>query len=331
MTTTEPVITIPVITIPKHTDKHLGFLNSSWVSPFEIDGKVWPSVERYVFAKQFEGTILEEKIRLAKNMYLAKLMARPKKILIDDNGHLTKIYVYGEENCQISDSYVLTKRKHFKKATKAKFHQNKKLMAMLLKTNGIKIRGENGLGDILEDLRQNSSKPKKDIKRFISNPNKDIKIDENVTREMTNSFLRGIRWVKEMENIKKSGGEAEMLEDVFYNFYDENDAETLKITNQILFVIREWVSYICGVWEEVIKNMPNFNNLVRDIENQIKNQNHKKGNYLAISIFLAAIIRWVLFDATEDERERFIFRLKIIKRKNFILPPLRRNYRTKIL
>jgi len=314
----------PVITIPKHTDKHLGFLNSAWVSPFEIDGKIWQSVERYVFAKQFEGTVLEEKIRLAKNMYLAKLLARPRKLLIDDDGHLTKTYVYGEENCQISDSYTVSGRtKHLKKATKAKFNQNKKLMAMLLKTNGIKIKASDpDLGDILEDIRQNGSAiKKKDIKRFISNPGKDIKSGEN-HEDLVDHFIRGIQWVKEMEHIKKGKSEwqTEMLEDVFYNFYDENDPETLKITNQILTIIREWVNYICGIWQEVIKNMPNFNDLVRGVEIKLK--------HLATSIFLAAIIRWVLMDATCDERERFIFRSKILKKKNFILPPLRRNYRT---
>lgn len=321
----------PIITIPKHTDKHLGFLNSSYISPFEINGQKWQSVERYVFAKQFEGTVLEEKIKTAKNMFLAKLLAKKKKILIEDSdGRLVRLTVYGNENCQISNGYNYeTKRKHLKKATKAKFKQNKKLMAMLLKTKGIKIKSScEILGEILEEIRLDSGKPKKVNKRTISNPKKDIKsgiLNEDIESSIF-GIKNGIKWIKEVENIKDKGNcETEILEDVFYNFFDEDAPETLKISSEILFVIREWVSYICESWEDVIKNMPNFNNLVRNVEEHIKSD--VQTDCLATSIFLAAIIRWIEMDATKDEKERFLFRSKIIKKKNFILPPLRRNYR----
>jgi len=321
--------TQPVITIPKHTDKYLGFLNSAWVSPFEIDGKKWQSVDRYLLAKQFEGTVLEEKIRNAKNMFLAKRLANPKKILLEENDRLIRKYVYGEENCQMSDSWADSKNKHLKKATKAKFMQNKKLMEQLLKTKGIKIKGEGLIGEILEEIRNNGfSEKKKEIKRFISNPEKDIKFiaetPEKVEKTIK-SFIKGVHWVREMENIKKVGNEIEMLEDVFYNFFDENDPETLKITNEVLGIVRDWMFYICESWENVIKNMPNFNELVRNIEEIIKT--HKIADSFTVSIFLASIIRWIEMDATADEKERFYFRLGILKKKNFILPPLRRKYR----
>lgn len=342
--------TEPVITIPDSKDTVLGYLNNSNIHfPFVLENKTWPTVEHYVLAKRFEGTTLEEEIRKAKNVYKARFLAKPTRIIIEEDGRIVKKVVYGSKAstwCTIREDWGDEKElEYLEKAIRAKFRQNKKAMVRLLKTEGIRIINNTSLflstGSILEKIRDEFLEEKrrpddkrKQIRKFAA-PYADIGTSMLTEEEqnMVLSMITSIQILKEMESISCNAQTTlEMFEDVFYNFLGNvRKTETLSSGEEILSVIKNWCNQRSSNWTEVTRSMPKYESLMRNIENIIKTSpiggNTQAQARVKISIFVSSLIRWLRMDATLDERKTFFNRAKNIKKENFILPPLRRSYR----
>ena len=111
------------ISIDDPRDPVLGFLNYRHEEPIEINGKIWPSIERYVLAQSFIGSRpdAEERIRLAKSsLAVSKLFKTSQKIEISPDGEVIKkeVFTSGHAPIQIDfEGVVLV-------AIKAKFKKS---------------------------------------------------------------------------------------------------------------------------------------------------------------------------------------------------------------
>lgn len=357
--------TEPSIIIPDSRDNRLGYLNNANTHfPFVLENKRWATVEHFMLAKQFEGTTLEEEIRKAKNVYKARILAKPKRIICEEDGRVLKKIVYGRRGgdgettvsspqCVMREDWEKVKLSYLTKAVKAKFLQNKKALARLLKTEGMRIvdprKGCDGgaptvEASVLEKVRDEileerniasrgaaCQPPKKFAAPYADTKTSTLSEDEV---SIVKSFLKGVDILREIENIP-SCATLEMFEDVFYNFLGRLDEELLR-------VIKNWIKENSAKWTDVARNMPNYEAVMREIENILRKRETSVESENAffsasaslrvkISIFIATIIRWLRMDATSKEVDEFFKKAKSIKKENFVLPPLRRSYRVNIV
>jgi len=350
--------TEPSITIPAPNDGRLGYLHNANIhSPFVLEGKRWSTVEHFMLAKCFEGTILEEKIRVAKNVYKARILAKPRRIMFEENGMVYKKIIYGGKNkndptlesswCDIRGDWDVVKDEYLKKALRAKFLQNKKALEKLLRTEGMRIidpgKGikfasvlEKVRDEILEE-RESSTKEKgkAPVKKFAA-PYADMRSPFLSSDEIffVKSFLAAVNILKEIENLPSDTKiTLEMFEDIFYNFLDcLGSTDSFEEGKELLQIIKNWAGEHSAMWTDVTRNMPNYESVMREIESIVKSTTSSTlaSTRVKISIFTATIIRWLRMDATIEEKSAFITKAKIIKKENFVLPPLRRSYRVNI-
>lgn len=339
----------PIIVIPGPLDPRLGYLNKSNIHfPFVLENKTWPTIEHFILAKRFEGTTLEEEIRKSKNIYKARILAKPSRIIIEEDGRIIKKIVYGSSNqgwCTLREDWGSTKElEYLEMATRSKFFQNKKAMTRLIKTEGIHIIDPESetikTGPVLEKIRDEylekirSKENKKKQARKIGAPYADIRsrILSEEEQNLIVAMLSTVNILKNIESIpENTPATMEMIEDVFYNFSGDVRGESLSNGEEIISVIRGWATERSSNWTEVARNMPNYEALMRDVENIIKTSpigaTTSATTRVKIAIFIASLIRWLRMDASSVERSTFFSRSKIIKKENFILPPLRRSYR----
>lgn len=341
----------PVIVIPNPSDSHLGYLNNSNVfSPFTLEDKRWITVEHYMLAKRFEGTVLEEQIRTSKNVYAARILAKPKTVLVEEDGRFFRKVVYGPEAFRCTaltgKEWESQREGCLDQALRAKFHQNKRSLARLLKTEGITIIDpkDPAVGVILERIRdeilEERTTTKRAAKRKFAAPYADLRhasLTED-ERKLVNAFLNGVNILKIVENISGSQMTSDMLEDVFYNFL----GGSLEDTIEILEVIKAWIREISSSWTSTTRNMPTYESIMREVEaifrgvtaTGVSETTTRSVGVAATrvknSIFIATVIRWLRMDATSAERASFKTRPFDLKKENFVLPPLRRGYRSAI-
>lgn len=337
----------PVITIPKSTDSRLGYLNNTnTFAPFTLENKKWPTVEHYVLAKRFEGTVLEEEIRKSKNTYTAKMLTIPKNVFVEENGRVYRKIAYGTKEyiCEALSVKEWEKIRPLciENAIRAKFSQNKRFLAKLTRTEGMKIIDENDenntTGKILEKIRDeelNKHGEKKERKtRKFNAPYADVKggLSEDELLFVKN-FIATIGTLKEVEAISsQTPTTPEMLEDVFYNFYRPEMAigeSYFEEATEILNISKLWIAEHSLRWTEVTKNMPNYEKIVRGIESLFRETLKTKGKdafTIKNAILLATIIRWLRMDSTKLEKKLFLGR-HVINKDDYIIPPFRRDYR----
>ncbi len=335
-----------VIFIPSPSDLHLGYLNISNAQyPFVLENKIWKTVEHYMIAKCFEGTFLEEQIRNAKNVFIARILAKPKTILVEEDGRTVRKHVYGniskDEICYSKRKWGSLKREYLESATKAKFSAPRAL-SKLLKTEGMRIidsRDEDvgfALEKIRDDILNERMIVKPPPKRKFAAPYADVKVipggeilgNDQIFLE---NIINGIASLKQVENIKKDVPiTTEMIEDAFYNLLVSNGVHLNTVT-EILDSAKSWMAEMIKTWNDVIKNMPNFELLTSKVSGHLFPGVLGAGakTKLKTSIFMATLIRWVKMDATPDER-KILYSKITISSENFILPPLRREYRKNV-
>lgn len=332
----------PVIYIPSASDIKLGYLNiSSTLFPFTLEHKKWVTAEHYVLAKQFEGTTLEELIRMTKNVTQARLLAKPRYVsVVDDTGCISKRKVYGKHGvwCTSRPGWETIKDEYLERALRAKFLQNRKASERLVRTDGMSIIDSkySKVGPILENLRgeiiATKTKVKEPRKRTFSSPSSDIKngVMSDIEGELIENFLKTIDLVKYTEGIaKQEGYEDEIFEDVFHIMYGYEDVENSNVaqSSELLELFQKWIVEYLSSWTNVTKTMPNFSKMVDSVNKLLFDKIKNSRTRLKV-VFLACVtLRWLRHDATKIERETFLFRSKMIKKENIVFPPIRRNYR----
>lgn len=332
------------IQIPRPSDGKLGFLNTASYSEFILEGKNWPSVEHYMLAKQFEGSTLEEEIRTAKTISAARFLARPRSCIVQregENAGVSKKVLYGRDlSLQKRDGWAREEKNYLKEAIFAKFDQNPKLKATLVQTDGIeivsdprqiKVGYQKHLGKLLMELRENiisakatkKSKPPSWLKMTM--PDTDITGPGVLTDDeklFVSSILKILEWIRKIEKCPTV--HPEMLEDVFYNILGPERFAVAEVW-------KDWNEERIGSWSRVVKDMPKYEKLSREITSlstrvKFSDANHK----LLSSIFISTVIRWVRMDAKNISVSIFDD-AKNMKHTDIVLPPINRSYRNGVL
>lgn len=333
----------PVITVPPAGDPRFGYLNNENVRyPFSIEGKIWKSVEHFLLAKPFEGTVLEDQIRRAKNLVAARLLSKRRKILVEEDGRVYHQYVYGpDKTCYKNETW--NRKTYLKQAIEAKFVQNKIILAKLLTTEGMKISYEKDplTGNTIERfrdkyIRKTRKNATKVAKRIFAAPYADLNTGELVDNEIlvVKKYIKGVNILYDLENIdSREQPNVEMLEDVFYNFFP-----TKKLVPELLALFKQWTDTMFSKWSEMTKIMPNFESVLKEIEEMLVKELVKEfirpagkpigaKTKINLSMFIAVTIRWLRKDATEDERKIFYDPRDNFTEESFLFPPIKREYR----
>lgn len=329
----------PTILVPKPSDAKYGFLSVYGIYPFTIDEKIWPSVSHFMLAKQFEGTLLEDDIRQAKNITIAKLMAKQRCCIIREEGRLVKKTVYGL-NTQLgyqmrtdwSDPNI--RIWYLETGTRAKFDQNLRLKRRLIETDGLSIIDqefpENGdiltkirkdYVDAIDEERSNRSKTKKftsfglppiDIKSEVLTENEDLLVEKII-------IIAG--WLREMEGLASS--DPRMIEDAIFNIVPP------EIGTELLRAIQSWLELIFPEWSLMITKTPKFENLVTLLEKRLTNHrlpSFTKNDNLLSAIRIAIFIRWWRVDAN-GMANAILEKVKKLRKTHIFIPPIPRPYR----
>jgi len=321
----------PAIIIPKSTDQRYGFLALDSHHPFIIEEKIWPTVLHFLLAKQFEGTILEDEIRKAKSITLAKMMTRERHAIFHEDGRLIKKTVYGaNKNYQIRSDWSLVRNQYLKIALPAKFDQHPRLKKRLLETEGMSIVDpeDRELGIAIEAIRdlylkKARSKISSDTDRFtcFQAPLLDLTDIPAQDHTLIDIIIKCAHYIKEIEGM--AVGYPEMLEDVLYNLVPASTSEKL------IDVIKRWIETIFPVWSETVKEIPRFEKLVLTLEKKVETEFHSSQN-LYSAIFIASFIRWFRLDASPQIISAILTKSKKIKKSTLVIPPRVRAYRKNI-
>ncbi|HMP28153.1 MAG TPA: NADAR family protein [Saprospiraceae bacterium] len=312
----------PEFTIPSFTDSKNGYLNIAALYKFTLDNKEWPSVEHYRLAKRFEGSILEEEIRKAKTVNLAKTLMKPRSIIKNEDGIISKEIRYGKSNTFIREDWEDKDSIFIEAAVLAKFSQNKKIQERLISTIGIHFidKGCPYHAIALEKVRSYLTNEAKIVRVIINmpKPSDDIN-DKYLTLEeisLLKNFFVLCKSLKKLDSIpKETPIDENIVYDVLYNLIEERNPQ-----RKILQAADKWIEGLS--WSYITNQMPNFEKLIKEIgEYLIKNSPLPGGipppKKLQISMKIAAMFRW-------NRLEKILKRLASV---DIIIPPVKRKYR----
>jgi predicted NAD-dependent protein-ADP-ribosyltransferase YbiA (DUF1768 family) len=318
----------PCIVIPKYIGKNVkyGFLSIESQHEFEIEGKVWPTVEHFLLAKKFEGTTLEDAIRRCPTVGEARILSRPRSIVVEEDGHIEKRIRYGPDLTLVErGDWSIVKDTLLRKAIEQKYEQNPKLMRKLLATEGIDLVDEDpfiqdtelsyeSLKDtsmIVRGVARITSKIRREKLRAlrrpavpvftISNPNADL--------EKSSLTLEERRLVEYLAGLPSIESKRAFLE--------------TKLIPELYSTIRGWISSMR--WDVIASSQPKFEELIYNVKTLLGFSNTathplpgvgagvggervtegSAKERLCFALELAAIIRWMRLDAKLDMRITF--------------------------
>lgn len=326
----------PTITIPHHSDPKLGYLSTSSRHPFLLDEKIYPTVEHYILSKMFEGTMLEERIRMAKSVGMARAMVKPRHYIFEVDGRVVRRTVYGDDkSSRVRDDWGVQRTLAMRAALFAKFEQNPRLMGRLLSTEGATIVDPVNpyIGEITTELRDAkiammrtptiiTASPR------ISHPAADITGGPltGVERKFLRSTVDLLEKIRVCEGVDRIY--VEMLEDAVINLFNV-DISTLR---EVPDLIGTWVKDISEHWSSTIKTMPKFEGIVREVETLLQTTTLDPNDILSAAVTMSAVIRWmrmddVHVDGISDLKELLTQHAKKIKISQITLKPTTRPYR----
>jgi predicted NAD-dependent protein-ADP-ribosyltransferase YbiA (DUF1768 family) len=323
----------PTIIVPKPSDSRYGFLSMSSHHPFTLEDKVWPSISHFMLGKQFEGTMLENEIRSAGNVVLAKLITTRRSCIFQEDGRPVKKTVYGLKpnlGYEIRTDWSRVKLEYLEMGIRAKFDQNPRLMRKLLETNGMIIvdRETPEAGEILVRLRKElsdtASRKSRGGKKIssLSFPLVDLKTETLTTEEdhLITTIITITEWIREIEGIEIIY--PEMFEDAVINLLPES------ISGVVMVAIKGWVQEMLPEWSSLIGHLPRFEKVVKMVERRINHILPTLGENTTIqaAIFIASFIKWLKTDAENTEVVSILGKGKL-RKGNIFIPPIARSYR----
>jgi len=296
-----------------------GFLCNNFYSYFYLDGVNWYSVEHYLTAKKFQGTAFEELLSKTRTIEELRRLTKPKVVMKNKNGKIYKTKTYGRgkyihHNFDISQNWKDEYFNLIRRATFAKFSQNKNLQNLLKKTKNYTLvcKNDKYLGQILEEIRDklNNSKSIQDIKINWSKdyPFKNVHSDDkNILENVFNLCLK----IMVFENCGKIY--YEMVKDALINFIPKDVYHGYEnFTKQFMKEID---------WTYFYTSLPNYQNLLEYIENEIQNNNFEDVSKSSLIIFT------FLFWINHKYKYKNIFIDRNIKDEDIILSKGSRRYR----
>lgn len=260
-----------------------GFLCNNFYTYFYLDDVNWYSVEHYITAKKFQGTAFEELLRKTRTIEELRRLTKPKITTKNKKGKIYKIKTYGRgkyihHNFDISQNWKSDYINLIRKATFAKFSQNKNLQILLKKTKNYTLicKTDRYLGPILEEIRDklNNSKRIQDVKINWSKDYSYKKI-HNDDKIIISNILNLCFKIMKFEFCGKIYHE--MVTDSLINFipndlYYEYDNFTKQFMKDV-------------DWTYFYTNLPNYQKLLDYIEEYISSKNFEDITKSSIIIF----------------------------------------------
>lgn len=303
-------------------DQSLSFLSNESKHPIILEDKKWPSVEHYLQSKKFEGTLLEDEIRLAPSVFIAKNLSSPKYRIYYENKNRIVESSYGtiNQNYFIRDDWEDVEEEFLKKAVYAKFDQHPHLQEKLLETRNVKfINLDNPLlGPILEEYRHTLREKIKGRSTLNYNFFKDIeKVDISIVHNIEKILLS----ISKLERWNKKINQ-EMIEDLILIIIPK------KLKNNVFSYIRNF----CKIDSKIIyQRLPKTNKFIVETEffltkKLIKNTEEEIEIF---SLLIVSLVKWILLETTEKDRKMIYENiLKFSEHpENINIPKIKRDYR----
>lgn len=321
------------ITFSNPANPRIGFLSNESKHSFILEGEKWLTVEHYIQSKKFEGTSLEEEIRLAPTILMVKKLSSPTYYTYyNEKGERQEKYIYGNKKntYYIKEDWALSLRDNMKKAIYAKFDQHPCLQKKLLETRNVSLIDlYNPLtGPILEEYR--ASIRKLDRKKSHNYTNEDLyTLDINeqdllYISDLFHQFYKILDVVSKYEGWNKI--KEEMVEDVVLICVPQ------KLKKKALKYIKKFSKVdSCTLFN----TLPNTNKFLVETE-LFLNKKLKKNTDEEISnigLLIVSFFKWLCFISASEEN---LQEVKIIIEKlkecstdtnKICIPKIKRSYR----
>jgi predicted NAD-dependent protein-ADP-ribosyltransferase YbiA (DUF1768 family) len=323
------------ITFSNRDDSRVGFLSNESKHSFILDDKKWLTVEHYIQSKKFEGTLLEEEIRLAPTILMVKNLTTPKLcVYYDEKGIRQEKYIYGNKKnvYYIKDNWASLLKENMEKAIHAKFDQNPQLQKKLLETRNVSLIDLNNplTGKILEDYRSSLRKQQNVHVKKDSIP-KEYIFDVDITlQDLSEIQILFYHFYKILEVIAKYEGwnkiKEEMVEDVVLICVPQ------KLKKNSLKYIRKFSKIDSCV---LFNSLPNTNKFLVETELFLhkKLKKNTEEEISDIGLLITAFFKWLCYISTTKENavnvKIIIQKLNLYasKPETIYIPKVKRSYR----
>ena len=307
----------PSQTLEITSSKKTAYLLNSYRSPFEVDGKVWPTVTHYMAAMQFPGTSYEEEIRKASSIVQVQRMVSPHYYTFDDNGTPTRKLVYGKGSDVFFRRADWTQAEPImlEKALRAKF-KNPKLLSQLLSTKDLVLAGPGGsvlmrIRDeiLLKPPTENLAQPQieMDLRDVHASP---LTSEE---KKLVTALMKLSLRIRDLEG--QNYLYAEMPE----------DALMVLGGRPLASLTYMWLNK--HSWTVIYQQMPHFEKLIQKTHELIVPLDEFQEHQIQVSAVIASAIRWWRLNATESQKADFKSKLAKWENLKVILPKGKRWYR----
>ena len=254
-------------------DSRTSFLSNDSIYPFELDNKIWPSVTHYVEAKKFEGTQLEEQIRVAPTIFQIKRLTRGRPKYMNDDYKI----VYGKKLDDVYDYrrdidiYSIVE-----KSIKAKLSSHPFLTKKLLdlKNTNIIDPSNEYTGIILENIRDKKKEVALSKREAIDIDKSDLYMDELTVVKKIISMAIKIKKIEHQEHIYP-----EMIEDVLYNIIPNDYGEVINFIEET-------------PWNIIYRDMPTFERLVMTINKLFSKKDKEQKKQIKNSAYIGSFIKY---------------------------------------
>jgi len=303
-------------------DPRTGFMSNSSRFGFVLGSKRWHTVEHYISAKKFAGTLYEDTIRLAPTLYQVRRLVKEKKILQkDEMGNLRKISVYGaHNNYYLREDWEDVELDMYQKGMRAKFAQHTHLQKKLLNTGDAKLVDETDklVGPILEKIRS-SLVPSKKKEKMALQKIVDFSHDKLNSKEkkMLSSLIIVLWRIARKEGWGKEKTFPEMIPDAIRNAINK----PLLSKNALSFISQvEAMS-----WSDIYRKLPRFEKIISEVHEIYLNSDPTQINIKG-SLTLAIFVLW--YSLLPSSKAIYVFkRLTKAKSLPIVIGPGQRAYR----
>ena len=286
-----------IINFSESSDRRTGFMSSESRHSFIIDEKRWPTVEHYVQAKRFQGTLYEDELRKAPNVFQLHRMVKGRKIRkTDSSGELVgSETVYGKKRYHSRRDWDDVKDDILEEAMQAKFDQNPRLQERLKETGSAMLVDEKDIrtGPILEAIRTEI-----DISEIPKVQTKKIKLRDIRSFDLTDKDNLVIYKYLEIYNLLKSTKIT--LEEIV--------PETLYTSSKL------YISEILSTpWSDIYRTMPNYISLYNKVDKYVSTYRPQIYDVSVVTDHISALLMWMKNGLRKEQRDVFLSHVRKVE------------------
>ena len=303
-----------IIDLDKHISKY-NFLQNSAKYFFELDGKMWSSVNQYLQVIYHNKNTDQILGGLSYETDSATLTKNVSGFCDDDSLGV------GTLNIETYETLLL-------KALLAKFKQNPKIKEALMNLKQFKIVAKSPndlLAEYLEHVRDfliKESQIVKTAKYVIPYPESDIPLNfKNLSvldTKIITEILRTLKHVKDF--YYEYHYHLDMIDTLFYNIFDKN--------KDIVVCLKRWLVNLS--WNDISSKMPNFNSNIDQVDSLIKKSGFDRDYSLSFAIYIAIFLRWINYNERGAKKTIIKILENIKSEKDIVAIPLPSEFKNKI-